>query len=128
MDELKASPQVEHGYIRIANELMDAILIYPFKGAELKITFTIIRMTYGWKRKKHQLGFFQLSCLANVSQRHAKRIVKRLVQDKVLIKEKSQNNNVLGINKNYYSWRLWKTQKIGDRFATAEVTSLSLEK
>ncbi|MDP2922287.1 MAG: replication protein [Candidatus Omnitrophota bacterium] len=109
MDEFRASPQVENGHIQIANELMDAILNYPFKNSELKIVLTIIRKTYGWKKKKDRLSFSQISGLSKISMRHTKRVIKQLVMDNILLKEKSDNNNIFGLNKNYYSWRLWIT-------------------
>lgn len=109
MNDYKASPQVEDGYIQIANELMDAILSYPFKNSELKIVLTIIRKTYGWKKKKEQLSFSQISGLSKISIRHSQRVIKRLVDDNVLLKEKNGINNILGLNKDYCSWRLWKT-------------------
>lgn len=128
MDNLKANPQVEDGYIQIANELIDAILNYPFKNSELKIVLTIIRKTYGWKKKKDQLSFSQISNLAKVSTRHTKRVIKKLVLDNVVLKEKNGNNNVLGLNKNYCSWRLWKTLKLGDRIVTGKVPDSALAK
>ena len=122
MDILKASPQVEDGYIQIANELMDAMISYPFKNSELKIVLTIIRKTYGWKKKKEQLSFLQISGLAKVSMRHTKRVIKRLVLDNIVLKEKMGNNNVLGLNKDYCSWRLWKTLNPGDKIVTGKMT------
>jgi len=121
MNELKASPQVEDGYIQIANELIDAIISYPFKNSELKIVIVVIRKTYGWKKKKEQLSFSQISKISRVSIRHTKRVIKRLVQDNVILKEKSENNNILALNKDYYSWRLWKTLNLGDKIVTSKV-------
>lgn len=109
MNDLRANPQVEDGYIQIANELMDAIINYHFNNSELKIVLTIIRKTYGWKKKKDQISFSQISRLAKISIRHSQRVIKRLVDDNVLLKEKNGINNILGLNKNYCSWRLWKT-------------------
>ena len=121
MNELKASPQVEDGYIQIANELIDAIISYPFKNSELKIVIAVIRKTYGWKKKKEQLSFSQISKISRVSIRHTKRVIKRLVQDNLILKEKRENNNILALNKDYYSWRLWKTLNLGDKIVTGKV-------
>jgi phage replication O-like protein O len=121
MNELKANPQVEDGYIQIANELIDAIISYPFKNSELKIVIVVIRKTYGWKKKKERLSFSQISKISRVSIRHTKRVIKRLVQDNVILKEKRKNNNILALNKDYYSWRLWKTLNLGDKIVTGKV-------
>jgi len=115
----KASPQLEQGYTRLANELLEAIIRYPFSGAQLRVFFTIIRNTYGWNKKKHLATFSYIRCLTGISERHIKRIIKQLVQDNIILKEKRQNMNVLGVNKNYCDWRLWKTLNVGDRNDTA---------
>ena len=128
MNDLRANPQVEDGYIQIANELMDAMISYPFKNSELKIVLTIIRKTYGWKKKKDRLSFSQISKFSRVSIRHTKRVIKRLVLDNVILKEKMANNNILGLNKDYYSWSLWKTLNPGDRIVTGKVSDLSLQR
>ncbi len=128
MNELKASPQVEDGYIQIANELIDAIISYPFKNSELKIVIAVIRKTYGWKKKKEQLSFSQISKLSRVSIRHTKRVIKKLVLDNVVLKEKIANNNILGLNKDYYSWSLWKTLNPGDRIVTGKVSDSALQR
>ncbi len=114
MSELRANPQLEDGYVRIANELIEEIARYPFRGAELRILIIIIRLTYGWRIKENVISFSKLSYLTALDERHVKRIVRRLAQDKVLIKYKIQRNNVLGLNKDYYSWRLWKSKNAGD--------------
>ncbi len=128
MNDLRADPRVEDGYVQIANELMDAMISYPFKNSELKIVLTIIRKTYGWKKKKDRLSFSQISKLSRVSIRHAKRVIKNLVLDNVIIKEKIANNNILGLNKNYYSWSLWKTLNQGDRIVTGKVSDSALQR
>jgi len=128
MHGLRANPQVEDGYIQIANELIDAIISYPFKNSELKIVLTIIRKTYGWKKKKDRLSFLQISKLSRISIRHTKRVMKRLVLDNVILKEKIANNNILGLNKDYYSWGLWKTLNPGDQIVTSKVSDSTLQR
>ena len=128
MNDFRANPQVEDGYIQIANELMDAIISYPFKNSELKIVLVIIRKTYGWKKKKDRLSFSQISKLSRVSIRHTKRVIKSMVLDNVILKEKIANNNILGLNKDYYSWSLWKTLNSGDRTITGKVSDSALQR
>ncbi len=123
-----ASPQLENGHTRIANELLEVIIRYPFSGAQFRVFFAIIRITYGWKKKKQLATFSYIRCITGLSNRHIKRVIKQLVQDKVVLKEKNQNMNVLGINKDYCTWRLWKTLNTSDRIGTAKVTDSSLEK
>jgi phage replication O-like protein O len=120
MDELRASPQLENGYARIANELMEEMGRYRFSGAEFNVLWIVLRLTYGWKRKEEEISFSKLVYFTELDLRHVKRIVKRLVQDKVLIKYKVQQKNVLGLNKNYFAWRLWKTRNHGGKIVTTQ--------
>jgi len=121
MENSKANPQLENGYVRIANELFEAMGKYPFSGAELKILIVVIRLTYGWGLKQNVISFSKIAYLSSLDARYTKRVVKRLVQDKVLIKYKHQRNNILGVNKDYLSWRLWKTQNISGQIDTAKM-------
>jgi phage replication O-like protein O len=45
------TPQLENGYTRVANELMEAIMRFPLNKRELKIILYIIRNSYGYHRK-----------------------------------------------------------------------------
>ena len=47
-----ASPQKEHGYTAIANEIVEAIYSTPFNGSQLRIVLWVFRNSYGWRRKK----------------------------------------------------------------------------
>lgn len=51
-----ASPQTEDGYIRIANELLDAILMFPFSKRQLKVVLALIRKIYGFNKKADDLA------------------------------------------------------------------------
>ncbi len=46
-----ASPQIENGYTRIANEIMEAMIRSGLSGNQFAITLLIIRESYGWQRK-----------------------------------------------------------------------------
>ena len=105
-----ASPQLENGHTRIANELLEAIVKYPFCAIELKIVLFIIRGTYGWRKKTAIFSYGVIAKSVKSDIRYIKRLMNRLIQDKVLIKEKSKQQNCFGLNKDYKSWRLWKTQ------------------
>ena len=46
-----ANPQLEDGYTKIANEILEALAginLSPYEGRAL---FFLIRKTYGWKKK-----------------------------------------------------------------------------
>jgi len=126
MEDLKASPQLENGYIRIANELFDALRRYPFNGVELRILITVMEKTYGWRKKKELIPFSHISKSTGIDLRYVKKIVKRLVCDGVIFKEGSPRGNYLGMNKNYYSWRLWISHVSNNQNKTGVVSARTL--
>jgi phage replication O-like protein O len=107
------NPQLEKGHTRIANELLEAIIRYPFTKAQLKVILVVIRKTYGWRKKKAEISYGLISRLTGLDKRYVKKIVAGLIKDKVLIKEKLNTTNVLGLNKSYPQWRLWITAEGG---------------
>jgi len=107
----QASPQLENGYTRIANELLEAIIEYSFTMSEYKIILLVFRMTYGWNRKEALISYGKITSYTKLDKRYAKKMIKKLVQDRVLFKNSIRGKNVLGLNKNYYTWRLWITKE-----------------
>lgn len=113
------SPQLEKGHTRIANELLEAIIIYPFNATELKVILTIIRKTYGWKQKTAYMSYGLIAKLTGIDKRYIIRVLNKLTQDKVILKEKTGASNILGLNKCYLQWKLWITLDRGGQQTTA---------
>jgi phage replication O-like protein O len=105
------SPQLEKGHTRIANELLEAIIAYPFTASQIKVVLVVIRKTYGWRKKKSEISYGVISYLTGLNKRYVKKVVEKLVNDHVLIKEKNKIKNILGLNKRYLQWKLWITLK-----------------
>ncbi|MFM0724816.1 replication protein [Paraburkholderia strydomiana] len=69
---MSASPQVEDGHIKIANELYDAVLNYPFTARQLKVLLAIVRKTYGFNKKRDDVSASQISaCVPDVLRHQA---------------------------------------------------------
>jgi len=116
------SPQLEKGHTRIANELLEAIIAYPFTMAQLKVLLVVVRKTYGWRKKKAQISYGTISYLTGLNKRYVKKVVEQLVKDRVLLKEKNSSKNILGLNKRYLHWSLWITLKTGVSQDTSKVS------
>ena len=95
------NPQVEDGFTKIANELLDAILLFDFSERQYKIVFAIIRKTYGYNKKHDDISLSQLSAITKITNNHVSAIVSKLVEMNVIIKNKGKFANVLSINKAY---------------------------
>lgn len=112
MNDLKANPQLENGYTRIANELFEAIIEYPFTCAELRIILLVIRRTYGWKTNKSFISYGSVARKLRMDIRYVKRRINKLILDNVLFKDKTEWENRIGLNKEYTSWQLWKSPRV----------------
>lgn len=101
-----ASPQVEDGYTRFANELLEALIELRIPGQELRIVLAIARKTYGWGKKSDTISYGQLSKMTGVPRARVIEHVKNLVSKKIL---GSHNNGTrqpltIWINKNFEGW------------------------
>lgn len=103
-----SNPQLEDGYTRIANELLEAISIYPFTGGEAKTLLVILRSTYGYRgRKTVDISLTELAKRTNLSRRHVVNVLNNLKKSSVITVNGYGGKNTLGINKSYTSWKLW---------------------
>lgn len=95
-----ANPQLENGYTRIANELLEALTSAKFSGRELQVVLFVIRKTYGYGKKNDRISLGQFKEDLQIDHRFLCRILSVLVDRKILNKNCSQ----YGINKNYDEW------------------------
>ena len=105
------SPQLEDGYTRIANELYDAILLFPFSKRELLIVFLIIRQTYGFNKKFDDITMTQIAEKTGLSVPHVSVTVRDLCQKRVLLIQKGEYGKVIGLSKNYSKWKKPRKQR-----------------
>lgn len=109
-----ASPQLEDGHTRLANEILDAICYYNFNGSQFRIIMKIWRLTFGYGRKDHEFAITFLQSATGLSDRTIKKEVATLVKEKVLLVVKPETSTTprrLAFNKDYEQWT---TPKSGD--------------
>ena len=103
---MEASPQVENGFTRIANELLEAMLRANFNGREWKLIMTIIRKTYGFGKKSDRISYSQIKKLTGIRKQHINFVFKSLIK-KNIIKRKKLNRGrgyEIRIQKDYSKW------------------------
>jgi len=86
-------------------------MAYPFNATELKVILAIIRKTYGWKKKTASISYGAIAKITARDKRYVRRILNKLINDRVIVKEKTGYANILGLNKHYLQWKLWITLK-----------------
>lgn len=116
------SPQLEHGHTRIANVLLEALMRAPVGGGELRVLLAVVRLTYGWRKKTAPITARQVARATGLSLRHAKRTLGALIDDGILLRERSGRRNVLGLNKQFWEWKVCTTSAHGDRLGTSQGT------
>lgn len=120
-----ASPQVENGFTRIANELLEAIVRAPLNGTQLAIVLHIIRETYGYKRLEKPMPLVQIAEATGRNKSTVSKEIKMLIHLNIVIEVDSATFNqarVLSVNKDYDGWRVDLNATV-DQNATVEESS-----
>ena len=79
-----ASPQIENGYTKIANELLDALCCVDLSGHEWKVVHAIIRKTYGYNKKEDWMTNTQIMLLTGQTQQKVSQAKKKLVERNIV--------------------------------------------
>lgn len=95
------TPQLENGYIRIANELLEAIMRSGMNIREIRLVFVVIRHTYGYNRKAAKIMESDFNRVG-LSGGNFYRVRKKLIAEKVI----RYRVGVYQINKSYHEWGL----------------------
>lgn len=104
-----ASPQLENGYIRIANEVYTRLMGFDLLSSELRIVLAVMRQTWGWNRKEADVSLADFCELTNQQERTVSRALFALQRKNLLIKKRGGGRGVKSnwaFNKN---WRSWQT-------------------
>jgi phage replication O-like protein O len=99
-----AAPQLEDGYTRLANELLEAVMSTGFTQRQLLVILAVIRKTYGYGKKQDDMSAAQLGKLCNMERNHVTEVIGQLVQMQVLTRASGAYGLVLGINKRHSQW------------------------
>ena len=104
-----ASPQLENGYTRIANELLEAICRLKISGNEMRILLFIIRQTYGYSRKSAKISLSEISKATGIKSNHVSETLKGLAGKGII--ECSSNQGLtpqkISVVKDYEKWELF---------------------
>ncbi|HXI89935.1 MAG TPA: conserved phage C-terminal domain-containing protein [Blastocatellia bacterium] len=103
------TPQLEDGYTRLANELFDAILAFPFSSRQLKVLMTVIRKTYGYNKKRDDMSASQIAAVCGIARPHVVKTLGELAEMNVILKQSGKFGSVIEVNKKYRLWGSTKT-------------------
>ena len=94
------SPQLEHGYLRLANELLEAIIRARFNARERWVIDVVIRFTYGYSKKEAIIDRSIFQDFTGLDKRAFFMVRKSLISRNVLIYHEMSYQ----LNKHYKDW------------------------
>lgn len=106
--------QLEDGYTRIADKILDEIPRYKLNGTQYRILIVVWRYTYGFGRKDHELSLSFFVKATGLGKTQIDRELKNLIENKVLLVTKESTftaSRKLGFNKNFNEWEIEYSQQ-----------------
>lgn len=125
----KGNPQVQDGFVKIANELYFAILAVKINLTELKIILVILKLTYGFGRKVFPIKLSEFENLTGIKRQNCWRSIQSLAEKNMItvipgdyselkslgvIPTDYSQCRIYGINKKYLKWNVkWNCNPYG---------------
>lgn len=91
---------LDNGYTRIANEILDAVMIAGLTKHQLLIIMAVWRKTYGYNKKTDWIGNEQMELMIGIDKTKCSTAKNQLIRMKILIQE----GRKVGINKSISEW------------------------
>lgn len=103
-----ASPQLENGYTKISNEIMEALGRFRIPGEARQMLDVIIRKTYGFNKTQDQISTTQFMQATGLKRFIIHRARKRLLLSNLITVSKNDNSQILSYSfqKDYEKWIL----------------------
>ncbi len=104
---MTSSVQLENGYTRIANEILEALASTDLNGTQRRIIDVVLRQTYGYQRKDHEISITFIANATNIHKKQIQRELNVLIERKIIdvvVEATFNKSRVLSLNKNYKGW------------------------
>lgn len=98
------APQLENGYTRLANELLDALLAAGLTSRQWAVVMAVVRKTYGFNKKEDDIGLSQLAEMTGIAKPHVSTAIRDLEARNILNRKKGRFGHILGLNKAFKTW------------------------
>ncbi len=96
-----ASPQIENGFTRIANEIAEALMRTNISAYQGRVLWAIWRDTYGYQKKQDWISNSQLVEMTGLKKSHVSRTLSELFTRNMV----TRIGNKIAFNKDYQGWR-----------------------
>ncbi|KHF30139.1 Bacteriophage replication protein O [Anoxybacillus sp. BCO1] len=104
-----ADVQLEHGYTKIANEILEHLALTKLSPTQFRLILVIWRYTYGFNRKDHAMSLSFLAEATGVHKQRVKQELDKLIESNIVIVTEEGTNSKsrkLAFNKDYDTWLL----------------------
>jgi phage replication O-like protein O len=102
-----ASPQLEKGYTRISNELIQAMCNRISSSTWIRILLWTMRLTYGFRRKEVQSSYQSYATKLHLTKETIKSALADMEQQKIIIfLVVTRESFIVSVNKDYDLWKI----------------------
>lgn len=115
-----SGPQLEDGYTRVANELLEAVFHADFNGAQIRVLLCLIRNTYGYGRKECEFSNSFVATGTGLNKKSVALVINSLQEGNVITVTQQPtytSPKKVKLNKRIKEWSSlppqWKTSPTG---------------
>lgn len=118
-----ASPQIENGYTKISNEILDALCKTRINGEARQVLDFIIRKTYGFNKRKDRISLSQFEEGTVLDRKSVCRAINKLKNMKLIIVIPNEDGNTYQFQKNNDEWVVAKLPLGGGNSASGKIVN-----
>ncbi|QMJ82996.1 replication protein [Escherichia coli] len=112
---------IDDGYTRFANELLEAIASADLTARQLKVMLAYIRKTYGFNKKTDRIADEQIAQLTGLSRQNVNKAKKELISMNCLF----MDGNQIGVNSEVSAWQFSKCLQVSNFVSKLETKNVS---
>lgn len=112
---------LDDGYTRIANELLEAIAGADLTARQIKLMLAYVRKTYGFNKKVDRIADEQVAQITGLSRQNVNKAKKELLSMNCLF----MDGNRIGVNKEVSAWQFSKCLQVSNFVSKSETLSVS---
>nr|WP_063083576.1 replication protein [Escherichia coli] len=112
---------IDDGYTRFANELLEAIASADLTARQLKVMLAYVRKTYGFNKKTDRIADEQIAQLTGLSRQNVNKAKKELISMNCLF----MDGNQIGVNSEVSAWQFSKCLQVSNFVSKLETKSAS---
>ncbi|EFB5744875.1 replication protein [Escherichia coli] len=112
---------IDDGYTRFANELLEAIASADLTARQLKVMLAYVRKTYGFNKKTDRIADEQIAQLTGLSRQNVNKAKKELISMNCLF----MDGNQIGVNSEVSAWQFSKCLQVSNFVSKLETKNVS---